>query len=100
MPARSAGPDSRPSHIKGIRIRRFLSRGSAAPACGVRIPESSRGSPLFKMLQARVKNFFHSAEFRLPGHTHIVEAYIDMRAQVVDAGIQVAQPRVVDQDAD
>jgi hypothetical protein len=69
------------------------------------------------MLEAGVENFLDPAQFGLPGGAQLIETGIHVRAQVSDAGIHlraqivnagvyianagiyIAQPRIIDQDS-
>jgi hypothetical protein len=62
--------------------------------------------PLFEMLQARVNHFLDPTEFGAPGILSVIEplidgieSSIDMSPQIANAGIQIAKPRVVDEDS-
>ena len=62
--------------------------------------------PLFEMLQACVDHFLDPMEFRAPCIFRVVESSIHMSPEVAEpgiqipnAGIQIAEPRVVDEDS-
>lgn len=50
----------------------------------------------FPVLEAGVEDFPDAAQLQLPGAPHLVETGIDVGAQVTDAGIDVAQARIID----
>jgi hypothetical protein len=60
---------------------------------------------LFKVFQPRVDHFFHPMQLRAPCVLGIVESLIDsvesgiyVSPQITETGVEIAQPRVVDED--